>query len=95
MVGDGSARSRSDQLCEFPIKVLGNDLAAKEYDKFEATVRWARERGYGPEDIVFVGDDFNDGGSDSHVRIGGLDRIVITDYRNFADAVGVLLKKWK
>ncbi len=95
VVGDGSARSRSDQLCEFPIKVLGNDLAAKEYDKFEATVRWARERGYGPEDIVFVGDDFNDGGSDSHVRIGGLDRIVITDYRNFADAVGVLLKKWK
>ena len=42
-----------------------------------------------------VGDDFNDGGSDSHVRIGGLDRIVITDYRNFADAVGVLLKRWK
>ena len=71
------------------------DLAAKEYNKYDATVKWARERGYGPEDVVFIGDDFNDGGNDSHARIGGLDRIVITDYRNFADAVGVLLKRWE
>ena len=71
------------------------DLAAKKFNKYDATVKWARERGCGPEDIVFIGDDFNDGGNDSHARIGGLDRIVITDYRNFADAVGVLVEKWK
>ncbi len=58
-------------------------------------MKWARERGCGPEDIVFIGDDFADGGGDSHARIGGLDRIVIADYRNFADAVGVLVEKWK
>lgn len=71
------------------------DLAAKKFNKYDATVKWARERGCGPEDIVFIGDDFNDGGNDSHARIGGLDRIVIADYRNFADAVGVLVEKWK
>ena len=37
-------------------------------------------------------DDFADGGGDSHVRIKGMDHIVITNYKNFANAVGVLLK---
>ena len=71
------------------------DIAAKKFNKYDATVEWARERGFAPGDIVFIGDDFNDGGNDSHARIGGLDRIVITDYRNFANAVGVLVEKWK
>ena len=35
-------------------------------------------------------DDFADGGGDSHVRVKGMDHIVITDYRNFANAVKVL-----
>ena len=71
------------------------DIAAKKFNKYDATVEWARERGFAPGDIVFIGDDFNDGGNDSHARIGGLDRIVITDYRNFANAVGVLVENWK
>ena len=33
-----------------------------------------------------------DGGGDSHVRIKGMDHIVITNYKNFANAVNVLLK---
>ena len=68
------------------------DILGKTNNKYDATVRWAAERGYGPGDIVFVGDDFADGGGDSHARLGGLDLIVINDYRQFASAVGVLLK---
>ena len=68
------------------------DFAGREYNKYDATLAWARDRGYSPDDVVFIGDDFADGGGDSHVRIKGMDRIVITDYRNFASAVGVLLK---
>ena len=68
------------------------DILGKADNKYDATVRWAAERGFGPSDIVFIGDDFADGGGDSHARLGGLDRIVINDYRKFADAVGVLLK---
>ena len=55
-------------------------------------MRRAKEHGYTLDDIVFIGDDFADGGGDSHVRIKGMDHIVITDYKNFANAVGVLLK---
>jgi len=68
------------------------DILGKEDNKYDATVRWAAERGYKPSDIVFIGDDLADGGGDSHARLGGLDLIVINDYRRFADAVSVLLK---
>ena len=68
------------------------DILGKSDNKYDATVRWAAERGFAPSDIVFIGDDFADGGGDSHVRIKGMDHIVITDYKKFADAVEVLLK---
>ena len=68
------------------------DFAGKQYNKYDATLAWAKEHGYTLDDIVFIGDDFADGGGDSHVRIKGMDHIVITDYRNFPAAVSVLLK---
>ena len=68
------------------------DFAGKEYNKYNATLTWAKDHGYELDDIVFIGDDFADGGGDSHVRIKGMDRIVITDYKNFAEAVSVLLR---
>lgn len=67
------------------------DFAGKKFNKYDATLQWAEKHGYTLDDIVFIGDDFADGGGDSHVRIGGMDHIVITDYRNFANAVSVLL----
>lgn len=68
------------------------DFAGKQYNKYDATLDWAKRHGYSLEDIVFIGDDFADGGGDSHVRIKGMDHIVINDYRNFHKAVSVLLK---
>ena len=68
------------------------DFAGKQYNKYDATLDWAKRHGYALDDIVFIGDDFADGGGDSHVRIKGMDHIVINDYRNFANAVSVLLK---
>jgi glycerophosphoryl diester phosphodiesterase len=67
------------------------DFAGAEYNKYDATLAWAQARGYTLDDIVFIGDDFADGGGDSHVRIKGMDHIVITDYRRFPAAVKVLL----
>ncbi len=43
-------------------------------------VRYATEHGYSLEDVLFIGDDFDDGGGDSHVRIKGMDYIRIFDY---------------
>lgn len=68
------------------------DFAGRQYNKYDATLAWAKEHGYTLDDIVFIGDDFADGGGDSHVRIKGMDHIVITDYKNFANAVKVLTK---
>ena len=68
------------------------DFAGKKYNKYDATVRWAAERGYAADEIVFIGDDFADGGGDSHIRIKGMDHIVITDYKKFPQAIEVLLK---
>ena len=44
------------------------------------------------EEIVFIGDDLEDGGGDSHVRIKGMDFIAIDDYRRFPQNVEILLK---
>ncbi len=79
---------------DFSVYIGGStsfDFAGKQYNKYDATLAWARDNGYGLDDIVFIGDDFADGGGDSHVRIKGMDHIVIYDYRKFADAVKVLL----
>ena len=92
-------RAMYPEVCEifkdFSVYIGGStsfDFAGKEYNKYDATLAWAKDHGYEPDDVVFIGDDFADGGGDSHVRIKGMDHIVITDYRRFADAAGVLLE---
>ena len=92
-------RAMYPEVCEvfkdYSVYIGGStsfDFAGKEYNKYDATLTWAREHGYTLDDIVFIGDDFADGGGDSHVRIKGMDHIVITDYKKFASAVGVLLR---
>ena len=92
-------RAMYKEVCEifkdYSVYIGGStsfDFAGKQSNKYDATLDWAKRHGYDLEDIVFIGDDFADGGGDSHVRIKGMDHIVINDYRNFANAVGVLLK---
>ena len=80
---------------DFSVYIGGStsfDFAGPQYNKYDATLAWAKDHGYTLDDIVFIGDDFADGGGDSHVRIKGMDHIVITDYKKFASVVGVLLK---
>ena len=92
-------RAMYKEVCEifkdYSVYIGGStsfDFAGKQYNKYDATLDWAKRHGYTLEDIVFIGDDFADGGGDSHVRIKGMDHIVINDYRKFASAVSVLLK---
>lgn len=67
------------------------DFAPKQFNKYDATLEYARERGYTLEDVIFIGDDFDDGGGDSHVRIKGMDYISIDDYHNFRQKTNPLL----
>ena len=68
------------------------DFAGKQYNKYDAIMSYARRNGYALDEIVFIGDDFGDGGGDSHVRLKGMDYIEIEDYRDFPRAVSVLLR---
>lgn len=61
------------------------DFSAKQYNKYDAIMRYAKENGYKKEEILYVGDDFGDGGGDSHIRIYGMDYVEITDYRKLGE----------
>ena len=67
------------------------DFSAKKYNKYDAIMTYAKENGYKKEEILYVGDDFGDGGGDSHVRLGGLDYVEITDYKTVREKLKYLL----
>ena len=56
------------------------DFTPKQYNKFDAALRYAHEHGYTLDECLFVGDDIDDGGGDSHIRLYGMDYIRIYDY---------------
>lgn len=68
------------------------DLAGKQYNKYDAIMRYAAENGYSKEEIIFIGDDLGEGGNDSHVRLGGIECIRISDFATFPVMVKPLLE---
>ncbi len=92
-------RAMYAEVCEvfsdFSVFIGGStsfDFTAKQYNKYDAIMRYAEENGYAKDEIIFIGDDLDDGGNDSHVRIGGIDYIRIYDYRDFPKMIEPLLK---
>ena len=67
------------------------DFSEKKYNKYDAIMTYAAEHGYKKDEILYVGDDFEDGGGDSHVRLGGLDYVKIDDYRKTPEALAYLV----
>ena len=67
------------------------DFSAKKYNKYDAIMAYAKENGYEKDEILYFGDDFGDGGGDSHVRLGGLDYVEVADYRKLNEYVKDLL----
>lgn len=66
------------------------DFSAKRFNKYDALMRYAKENGYEKDEILYVGDDFGEGGGDSHVRLGGIRIVEITDYRTLPEK----MKEW-
>ena len=66
------------------------DITPRQYNKYDAVMRYASEHGYTKDQILFVGDDFADGGNDSQIRLGGMDYIRIDDYTRLAEKLGFL-----
>ena len=67
-------------------------LYPKQYNKYDAIMDYAKRNGYSRDEIIFFGDDFGDGGGDSHVRIKGMDYIFVKDYKKFPEYAEILLK---
>ena len=67
------------------------DITRGEFNKFFALSKFCRENGYTLDEAVYFGDDFGEGGNDSHVKLGGVDCIEINDFSEFADKAAVLL----
>lgn len=86
-----------DEVCSlFPDHVVyiggssSFDFAPKQYNKYDSIMKYAAEHGYALEEILFVGDDFGDGGGDSHVRIKGMDYVQVDDYRKLPEILSFL-----
>ena len=67
------------------------DFTAKQYNKYDAIMEYAKENDYKKEEILYIGDDFGDGGGDSHIRIFGMDYIEVQDYNETAKMLEYLL----
>ena len=67
------------------------DFSEKQYNKYDAIMTYAKENGYTLDEILYVGDDFADGGGDSHVRIFGMDYVEILDYKTLEEKLKFLL----
>lgn len=68
------------------------DIVAKQYNKYDATMEYAKRHGYTKEQVLFMGDDMGDGGGDSHVRLGGMDYIHVLDYTKISEMLAFLLE---
>lgn len=66
------------------------DITPRQYNKYDAVMRYAAEKGYSKDEILFVGDDFADGGNDSQIRIYGMDYIRIDDYTRLPEKLHFL-----
>ena len=66
------------------------DFAPKQYNKYDACMRYASEHGYTVDEVLFVGDDFGDGGGDSHIRLRGMDYIEVTDFEKLPELMKVM-----
>lgn len=67
------------------------DFTEKQYNKYDAVMGYADRNSYKKDEILFVGDDFGDGGGDSHIRINGIDYVEITDYNTTYEKLAYLL----
>ena len=68
------------------------DAAPKPFDKLYALSRLCRERGLPHSSVVFVGDDYGQGGNDESVYRSDFPFLCVDDYRNLGQVTAALWK---
>lgn len=66
------------------------DMAPKPYNKYYALSRYCAERGILHSEVVFVGDDYGEGGNDESVYLSDFGFLKIGNYLDFPE----IMKKY-
>ena len=67
------------------------DMAPFPFDKAYALGRYCDERGINHSEVVYIGDDYGEGGNDESVYKSDFNYLKIDDYRDFPKVVNALL----
>jgi HAD superfamily hydrolase (TIGR01484 family) len=67
------------------------DMAPAPYDKRHALAKYCEEHGYMHDEVLFIGDDYGEGGNDESVYLSDFNFLKIDDYRTFPELTKFLL----
>ena len=67
------------------------DMAPKPYNNYYALDLYAAEHGLAHDNILYIGDDYGEGGNDESVYLSDIPYLTIDDYRDFPALVRPLL----
>ena len=67
------------------------DMSPKPYNKYYALDLFCKENGYKHSEVVYIGDDYGQGGNDESVYLSDFNYLTIDDYRDFSKVVKDLL----
>lgn len=67
------------------------DMAPKPYNKFYALDLYCQENGLSHENVLFIGDDYGQGGNDESVYVSDIPFLCIDDYTTFPEKTEFLL----
>lgn len=83
-----------DVFPEYVVFVGGSssfDMAPKPYNKYYALDLYCHEKGFSHDEVVFVGDDYGEGGNDESVYKSDFNFICVDDYRTLDEKLADLL----
>lgn len=83
-----------DAFSDYNVFVGGSssfDMSPKPYNKYYALDLYCRENGYTHDQVVYIGDDYGQGGNDESVYLSDFNYLTIDDYHDFPNVVKDLL----
>lgn len=67
------------------------DMSPKPYNKYYALDLYCKENGIDHSEVVYIGDDYGEGGNDQSVYLADFNYLKIDDYRDFEKIISPLL----
>ena len=67
------------------------DMSPKPYNKYYALDLYCKENGIDHSEVVYIGDDYGEGGNDESVYLADFNYLKIDDYRDFEKIISPLL----